>query len=128
MTIIDTKNHRILIVDDDNNIRDLLGSTVEAFCPDASIDYASSRFEAEQKLDINPYTHVLTDMTMEGQYSGIFVARFAKDKNPKTRVFLHTGSHDKSITNKLAAEPSIDRYALKPNSTLEAANFVYTEL
>ncbi|MBL7051462.1 MAG: response regulator [Nanoarchaeota archaeon] len=125
---IDTSNHRILIVDDDNNIRNLLGTTVEAFCPDASIDFACSREEAEQKLEVNPYTHVLTDLQMGNPYAGIFVARYAKNKNPKIRVFLHTGSHDKDIKHKLEAERSIDRYAFKPSSTLQAANFVYSDL
>ncbi len=125
---IDTSNHKILIVDDEGSIRELLGEFIESFCPDAYIDFANSRREAEQKLEVNPYTHVLTDMSMEGPYSGVYVARSAKKVNPKIRVFLHTGSNDRTMENKIAREPSIDEYAFKPNSLMQAANFAYREL
>ncbi len=118
----DTKQQTILIVDDEEIIRDLLAEVLE----DYMISLACDGKEAIDKLKESKYDLVITDLRMPN-VPGEEVVKFARETYPGTRVIvisayssLHTVSQ--SITNGACA------FLSKPFSIKELMHTVESAL
>ena len=80
------KKHTILIVDDEEIIRDLLAEVLE----DYSTSIANDGQEAIDKIKTNTFDLVITDLRMPN-VSGEEVVRFAREKDPGIRVIVISG-------------------------------------
>lgn len=81
-------NYSILIVDDEDLIRESLGFDLKR--KGYEVTLAKSGEEAIDKLDSSYYDIIITDLNMEG-LTGIDVLQKAKDKTAEAIVFILTG-------------------------------------
>jgi DNA-binding NtrC family response regulator len=95
---MNTGSEKILVVDDDDTIRDVvskmlcwLGFEV------SSADSAESGFALFLK---NKFDLVITDFSMSGM-DGINLAYYIKEKSPSTQVVLMTGDEKQVILSKI---------------------------
>ena len=82
----DTNRQSILVVDDEEIIRDLLTEVLEEY--DVSI--ACDGQEAIDKIKVQDYNLVITDLRMPN-ISGEEVVKFAREASPKTQVIVISG-------------------------------------
>ncbi len=103
---------RILIVDDDKIMLDLLGLF---FCGyHCAVTRVTDGDMAIQALRAAGFDLVITDLQM-GRTSGLDVAREAKAINPETTVFILTGCEDRTTAGE-AFRLGVAAYLLKPIS------------
>ncbi len=76
----------ILIVDDEEVMRDFLFDVLESF----EVDKARDGEEAISKLSEKKYDLIITDMKMPG-ISGEDVVRFAREKYPDAKIIIISG-------------------------------------
>lgn len=82
----ETDRQSILIVDDEEIIRDLLTEVLE----DYNISIACDGQEAIDKIKDNSYNLVITDLRMPN-VSGEEVVKYARETSPKTQVIVISG-------------------------------------
>ena len=104
------KHARILVVDDDENIR----NTVKAILEDEGylVDLATTGKEAIQRTEETTYTVALLDIRLPDM-EGIELLKLMKDAVPRTRKIIVTGypSMQNAVT---ALNNSADAYLVKP--------------
>lgn len=106
---------RILIVDDEQNIVDLLSQFLESLGYDCTATI--SPFEALEFLQRESFGLLLTDLKMP-KLSGMELVRHAKEKDPDLVVVVVTALVD--VTNAiLAMRQGADDYVLKPFNLAE---------
>ncbi len=114
---------RILVVDDENYVRDLLKRVLERRRHDVHL--ARDADEALALLDKEPYALLLTDVVMPGM-DGFELLRRVKAAFPAMRVIVLTGyARKQSISDFLLY--GADDYLAKPfqvNTLLEAVDRV----
>jgi DNA-binding response OmpR family regulator len=112
MTIADTKK-RILIVDDEESMRLLLGRTVEAV-PNAEITLAGTCEEALHLAGSRAYDLILLDLLMPG-IGGIAVLKAIRGTaaNGKTPVIIVSVMADEDTKN-VCRSLVISDYVVKP--------------
>jgi DNA-binding NtrC family response regulator len=104
------KNVRILIVDDDENIR----KTMKAILEDEGykVDLAASGKEAVQKTNNAAYNLALLDIRLPDM-EGVELLKLMKDNVPRTRKIMVTGYP--SMQNAIGAlNKNADAYLVKP--------------
>jgi len=101
---------RILIVDDDEMLLNLLSSMITMM--GFEVDTAGSGDEAINQFMKKPFDIVLTDLNMPGM-DGWSLARHIKDLSPDTPVVLATADARKRILGKIA-DSSVDLVLFKP--------------
>lgn len=101
---------RILVVDDDEDIRSFLGRLLEKNGYGFSL--ASSAREARKLLDQDPYQLVLCDVEMPGE-SGLELTGYIASSYPGTAVMMISGIDDPKIAEK-AIELGAYGYVVKP--------------
>jgi two-component system, NtrC family, response regulator HydG len=104
------KNVRILIVDDDENIR----KTMKAILEDEGykVDLAASGKEAVQKTNNAAYNLALLDIRLPDM-EGVELLKLMKDSVPRTRKIMVTGYP--SMQNAIGAlNKNADAYLVKP--------------
>ena len=106
----ETKHRRILVVDDDDNCRNVFSSMISLMGFEAVV--AGSADEALNQFLGNGFDIVLTDMNMPGT-DGLTLARRIKDKSPETPVILVTGEERES-TLRMIEDSSVDLALFKP--------------
>jgi len=79
---------RILIVDDEPNVRDGLREAIDA--PEFEIDTAPDGESALRKIRRDPYHVVVTDLRMPGAADGFDVLREVRERDPDTPVLMIT--------------------------------------
>ncbi|PKK82948.1 MAG: hypothetical protein CVT49_11185 [candidate division Zixibacteria bacterium HGW-Zixibacteria-1] len=84
MQDIATKN--ILVVDDEQVMREFLADVLEDF----NVDKAADGDEAIEKLKIGKYDLIITDMKMP-RVSGEEVVKFAKEAYPDSKIIVISG-------------------------------------
>lgn len=84
MQDIATKN--ILVVDDEQVMREFLADVLEDF----NVDKAADGDEAIEKLKIGKYDLIITDMKMP-RVSGEEVVKFAKETYPDSKIIVISG-------------------------------------
>ena len=102
--------NRILVVDDEKNIRDILSKALSYMGFEVSV--ASSGNEGLNLFLRNSFDLVLTDLQMPG-LDGWTLALHIKDKSPNTQVVLITGSEKKAVMDKLEGS-CVDSVMFKP--------------
>ncbi len=100
---------RILIVDDDQNIANLL-RTVLSRTYDAECCYSLG--DALELFDNNEYSLVITDLELDGD-SGLTLARYVRKQNPCIEVIIVTG-HASIDSYREAADLGVISYLTKP--------------
>jgi DNA-binding NtrC family response regulator len=82
----ETGKHTILIVDDEEIIRDFLSEVLEEY----ELAVASDGDEAIEKMKARSYDLVITDLRMP-RVPGEEVVKFAKQSSPNTKVIIISG-------------------------------------
>lgn len=101
---------KILIVDDEKNIRDILVKTLSFMGYEVAA--ASGGVEGLNLFLKGSFDLVLTDLEMPG-LDGWTLALRVKGKSPNTPVVLITGSEKEAVMEKLK-ESSVDSVVFKP--------------
>jgi putative nucleotidyltransferase with HDIG domain len=101
---------RILVVDDENHVRSMIGATLERQGYDVQL--AASGREALQLLDQNTFDLVLTDIVMQDG-NGIVLLDRIHGKQPNLPVVMVTAIHDISVAIDAMRRGAYD-YLLKP--------------
>lgn len=104
------KRDRILVVDDDELVREVLASTLTFMGFD--VDLAGSGAEGLRLFLRRPFDLVLTDLQMPGM-DGLTLALQMKDESPETPVVLMTG-HEKVKVLEMAEGSCVDSVLFKP--------------
>ncbi|MEW5924948.1 MAG: response regulator, partial [Candidatus Zixiibacteriota bacterium] len=84
MQDVATKN--ILVVDDEQVMREFLADVLEDF----NVDKAADGDEAIEKLKVGKYDLIITDMKMP-RVSGEEVVKFAKETYPDSKIIVISG-------------------------------------
>lgn len=101
-------NASILVVDDEEVMRDFLQDVLESFC----VELACDGEEAITLLEEKEYDLIITDMKMPGK-SGEDVVRFAKEKYPDSKIIIISGySTLYSVSNALKC--GVNAFLSKP--------------
>ncbi|GEM_PF-1872456 len=90
--------HRILVVDDDVIIREMISSLADAW--HAEVRTAASLDEAQEKLQesgLSDYGCVLTDYVQPGGKTGLDLLEWVKERDPNLNVILITSRDDKEM-------------------------------
>ena len=104
------KKFHILVVDDDNRIRDLVKQYLEE--NDFLITTAKDSLDAKKKLEIIKFDLLILDIMMPGQ-SGLSLTKNIKQNNLKTPIILLTAKDDAKDRVK-GLEFGADDYLGKP--------------
>jgi DNA-binding NtrC family response regulator len=118
------KHARILVVDDDENIR----KTMKAILEDEGyiVDLAATGSEAIQKTKEKAYNIALLDIRLPDM-EGIELLKLIKDTVPHTRKIMVTGYP--SMQNAVAAlNKNADAYLIKPVNVEKLLNTVKEQL
>ena len=102
--------NKILIVDDEKAIRDVLSDTLSFLGYEVTV--ASSGHEGLSLFLNDSFGLVFTDMHMPGM-DGWALAHHIKDKSPDTPVVLITGSEKETVMKKLKGS-FVDTVLFKP--------------
>ncbi len=105
---------RVLVVDDDDNIRDTL---YELLSENYACQTAETAEKALARLEADPYDVLLTDISMPG-LSGLELLGHVRQRFPQTTVIVISGISDQDHAQGLIKLGAFD-YLLKP-FTLEA--------
>ena len=109
-SLVEGKKGRILVVDDDELVREVLAGTLAFMGFD--VDLAGSGAEGLRLFLKRPFDLVLTDLQMPG-IDGFTLAIQMKDESPETPVVLMTG-HEKGRVLEMTKESCVDSVLFKP--------------
>jgi putative nucleotidyltransferase with HDIG domain len=104
------KPARILVVDDENHVRSMIGATLERRGYDVQL--SSSGRQALEILEHNTFDLVLTDIVMQDG-NGIFLLDRIRGKLPNVPVVMVSAIHDISVAIDSMRRGAYD-YLLKP--------------
>jgi DNA-binding response OmpR family regulator len=108
-------SEKILVVDDDDSIRDVVSKML------CRLGFeVSSADSAESGLALflkNKFDLVITDFSMSGM-DGIHLAYYIKEKSPSTQVILMTGD-DKEVILSRIRDTAVDQALFKPFTLTE---------
>jgi DNA-binding NtrC family response regulator len=118
------RNTKVLIVDDDENIR----NTMKAILEDEgySVDLAATGNEAIEKTQNTAYNIALLDIRLPDM-EGVELLKLMKEATPRTRKIMVTGypSMQNAIT---ALNKNADAYLIKPVNVEKLLNTVKEQL
>jgi len=114
------KNTRILVIDDQEEIRDILQEMLTAM--GINVDIAQGGEEGLSLFEQFDFDLVFTDLGMPG-VSGWEVAKRIKDAKPTTPVALITGWGDQ-LSDKQLEEGAVDLFLAKPFKIKQLQNLV----
>jgi HD-like signal output (HDOD) protein len=122
---------RILFVDDDPAIIEMLKKMVSKFEQDWSVQYALGGFAAVALLDSENYDVVVTDLNMP-EINGVKILRFIQKKYPSVIRIVFSSSLTRDSVREVAAYTH--RFIAKPcgvvklGQAIENTLFIYREL
>jgi putative two-component system response regulator len=105
-----SRTHSVLIVDDENGVRDLLARWLEA--GGYSVITAANAEEALGRLEVSPPAVALCDIRMPGR-DGLWLAERIRQSYPETAVIMATGVQDVGPAVQTLRQGVID-YLTKP--------------
>ncbi len=111
--------YHILIVDDQKEIRDVLGAAVETLGPDFRVAAVPSGEEALLEIQTRPIDLLVSDVILPGM-SGLELMKKARNRHPDLKVILVTGAVDHHIRRQVA-DAGADAFFLKP---MDPADFL----
>jgi two-component system, NtrC family, response regulator HydG len=118
------RNAKVLIVDDDENIR----NTMKAILEDEgyAVDLAATGSEAIQKSQNTVYNVALLDIRLPDM-EGVDLLKLLKENTPRTRKIMVTGYP--SMQNAMTAlNKNADAYLIKPVNIEKLLNTVQEQL
>jgi len=104
------RSQTVLIVDDENNVRDLMSRWLES--GGYSVITASNAEEALRRLETSKPAVALCDIRMPG-HDGIWLAERIRQRYPETAVIMATGVQDVAPAVQTLRQGAID-YLTKP--------------
>jgi CheY-like chemotaxis protein len=113
------KKYRVLIVDDQREVRRMLSAGVETLGPEFSVLAVPSGEEAVLELSLQKFDLLVTDVRLPG-ISGLEVLRRVRTSRPDLKIILITGILDPVIRRNVA-DAGADAFFLKP---IEIADFL----
>lgn len=124
----DGERYKILVVDDNQNVLNLLQITLEGAKKfDSDIQVAENAEEALELFEDDIFDLVLTDQKMPGM-SGIELLTEVKNKHPFTRKILITGYSELDLAKQAINKADVDNYLEKPWDNTELRDTVYETL
>ncbi|HBX70909.1 MAG TPA: hypothetical protein DEH25_16400 [Chloroflexi bacterium] len=111
--------YRILIVDDQRDVRNVLSSSIETLGSDFGVLAVPSGEEAVLELSLQKFDLLVTDVRLPG-ISGLDVLRRVRSSQPDLKIILITGILDPVIRRNVA-DAGADAFFLKP---VEPADFL----
>ena len=112
---MNTCSAKILVVDDDDTIRDVVSKMLcKLGFEVSSADCAESGLALFIK---NKFDLVITDFSMSGM-DGIHLAYYIKEESPSTQVVLMTG-HEKEVIQSRIRDTAVDQALFKPFTLAE---------
>jgi response regulator RpfG family c-di-GMP phosphodiesterase len=105
-----SRSQTVLIVDDENNVRDLMARWLES--GGYSVITASNAEEALRRLETSKPAVALCDIRMPG-HDGIWLAERIRQRYPETAVIMATGVQDVAPAVQTLRQGAID-YLTKP--------------
>lgn len=103
---------RVLLVEDDRWIADVLEQIVQAAAPDTQVDWFAEVFPAQLAFDGGHYDLLICDWNLPGQ-PGIDLVDHVRERAPKLPVVMVTGRSDRASV--LAAKShGADAFIVKP--------------
>ncbi|MGP8252044.1 MAG: HD domain-containing phosphohydrolase [Terracidiphilus sp.] len=118
------KNARILVVDDENQVRAMIGSTLERH--GYEVHLASSGRDALEAISLRTFDLVLTDIVMQ-DVNGIALLERVHSQLPNLPVVMVTAIHDISVAIDSMRRGAYD-YLLKPFEREHLMNTVHRAL
>lgn len=103
---------RILIVEDQRDVRRMLRAGIETLNPDIRIVDVPSGEEAMLLIAVQPFDLVIIDVRLPG-ISGLELKKRAQYQNPGLKLILITGVTDPEVRQEVA-EAGADAYFFKP--------------
>ena len=118
---------RILVVEDDRNVREYLAAALESAAKDLEVVVASNGREAAEQIDADGIDLVLTDLNMP-EMNGVELVRRLRALHPRIPVILMSGASADWLAD-LASE-GLDELPLltKPVSVSQLLGLVATLL
>jgi DNA-binding response OmpR family regulator len=121
-----TREHSILIVDDEADIRSMVAQALGRL-PGYQVHEATSLADARALLDCQTFDLVLTDLSMEHPNAGVELLQAIKQRTPDTIVILLTGYA--TLESAIAAlRLGAENYLMKPSSVRELRESVVSAL
>jgi len=118
------KHARILVVDDDENIRNTMKAILES--EGYTVDIAANGMEAIKRSEETAYNVALLDIRLPDM-EGVELLKLIKDAVPRTRKIMVTGYP--SMQNAVAAlNKNADAYMVKPVDIEKLLNMVKEQL
>jgi len=118
------KQTRILVVDDDENIRNTMKAILES--EGYTVDIAANGMEAIKRSEETAYNVALLDIRLPDM-EGVELLKLIKDAVPRTRKIMVTGYP--SMQNAVAAlNKNADAYMVKPVDIEKLLNMVKEQL
>ncbi|HYA78367.1 MAG TPA: response regulator [Verrucomicrobiae bacterium] len=118
------KQTRILVVDDDENIRNTMKAILES--EGYTVDIAANGMEAIKRSEKTAYNVALLDIRLPDM-EGVELLKLIKDAVPRTRKIMVTGYP--SMQNAVAAlNKNADAYMVKPVDIEKLLNMVKEQL
>lgn len=99
LTAASHPNHRILIVDDDLHLADLL--RMEALAWNLQVEIATDLNVARMMIDQSAPSVILLDLTFPGGGNGLTLMRELQERSPKIPVIIFTAKED--LSDRIAA-------------------------
>lgn len=104
---------RVLVVEDEPDIRDSLKDLLEMGIPDLTVDLAANGAEGLRALQATPTHLIITDYKMPGMNGLEFLAA-ARAMAPETPRILMTAFPDLEIATRAINEAHIENFLAKP--------------
>lgn len=121
-----TQPHLILVVDDEDDIRSMVGQALSRL-PGYEVHEAVSKANALELLGQRTFDLVLTDLSMEHANAGVELLEAVKERTPETIVILLTGYA--TLESAIAAlRLGAENYIVKPSSLRELRESVVDAL
>jgi response regulator of citrate/malate metabolism len=125
LDLLNYKLNKVLIVEDDLSLSNLLCEVIETFSPEAEIHTATSGEEAEEylkreaEIKYSPYDLVVADIFLEGETTGLDVWKMCDEKYPKTEILVTSSLPVEKFKSYLKNADSCPPYLQKPFSLEE---------
>ena len=126
-----TANHRILIIEDDVTLANLLVSILEEEFAGITIDWATSGEEAEYYLEreekifgSTPYDLVIADIFLEGEITGLDVWKMCDRKYPDINIIVTSSLPFAKFVSCLKNEYACPSYLPKPFTLQECRDAI----
>lgn len=115
---------RVLIVDDERHIGNLLAATLSKLGQEYLVDTVLTPHEALERIHTHTYDVVLTDYLMP-KMNGLELSQIIRQVSPQSQIILMTAYSSESI-RQLADEMRLDGFVDKPTSLNKIREIVRT--